>query len=189
MFLTLLEPVPKRSSRLLRYLIRLVRKDVRTILVLPKQALSMEDGLKLGKLLSKIPNDESAPMLCFAESFAQAVAFCKELKETRFGTSSRVLPIFIDVSRLSDSSPDKDLGERFEGLGEIWERNFPLTCFLEIGRSSSRLEEASVRTSLFRISSLVLEARDSGWRRLKEVSEEYPRGEWTGELLSNFLLE
>lgn len=187
MFFTLLDPDPKPHTRLLRYLFRLSAKNIRPVLILPKHSVSMEEGLKLGKLLSRIRKEETSPLLGFAESFVQAVAFCKEVSKGRLGVSGRVLPIFVNATRLSLPSGDSDLGEEILQLGENWERIFPLTCFLELGRSSSRLEEASGRTSLFRVSTLVLEAMDKGWKKLKEEKTSVLPEEWSEELISSLL--
>ncbi len=187
MFLTLLEPNRRHSSILLKYLLRLVRKGVHPVLVLPKTSVSMEDGFKLGKLLSKIPTNELPLVLSFAETFEQAVSFCKEIKSGKLGSLRKVLPIFIDVTQLTGARGEEDLGEMIGSLGRDWEMAFPLTCFLEIGRNSSRLAEASGRTSLFEISSIVLTAGPAGWRRLKEETDPNFSGEWTTELLSALL--
>ncbi|TGL63524.1 hypothetical protein [Leptospira sarikeiensis] len=188
MFLTLFQPTRNKSFALVKYLFRLVRKDVRPILILPKGSLGLEDGLSFGRMISRISNGHSSAVLGFAENFSQAIRFCKEVHSGVLGHSGRDLPIFVDVTRLSTGDSDRDLEEMIQDLGENWERFFPLTCFLEIGRDSSRLEEASGRTSLFQISSLVLERKGSHWRSLKkESTEDEDYGDWTYELISTLL--
>lgn len=188
MFLTLFQPTRNKSFALVKYLFRLVRKDVRPILILPKGSLGLEDGLSFGKMISRISNNHSSAVLGFAENFSQAVHFCKEIRSGTLGHAGREIPIFVDVTRLTLGSGSDDLEKAILGLGENWSRIFPLTCFLEIGRDSSRLEEASGRTSLFKISSLVMERKGKDWRSLKsEKREEDPYGDWTYELISDLL--
>ncbi|EIE02159.1 hypothetical protein [Leptospira licerasiae] len=188
MFVTLFQPTRNKSFALVKYLFRLVRKDVRPILILPKGSLGLEDGLSFGRMISKISNDHTSAVLGFAENFSQAVHFCKEIRSGSLGHAGRELPIFVDATRLTLGSESEDLEEAILGLGENWSRIFPLTCFIEIGRDSSRLEEASGRTSLFRISSLVMERKGKGWRSLKsEKKDEDPYGDWTYELISDLL--
>ncbi|TGK07610.1 hypothetical protein EHO59_05785 [Leptospira semungkisensis] len=189
MYLTLFHPSRSKSFALVKYLYRLVRKGIRPVLIVPKTSVSMEDGLALGRMISKISTEETQVLLTFAESFHQAVRFCTELGSGKLGSSGRELPIFIDITHLQDSREDRDLGEMIQGLGEKWTSFFPLTCFLEIGRDSTRLGEASGRTSLFQISSLVLERKGGIWKRLKEERAPSLSEDWTEDLIYVLLPE
>ncbi|EPG74030.1 hypothetical protein LEP1GSC058_2802 [Leptospira fainei serovar Hurstbridge str. BUT 6] len=190
MLLTLFSFDKRRPLFLFRWLTRLVERSVQPVLILPKGSLSVEDGLKLGKLLSDFSRPSVPILLGFAESLAQAEAFCKEVKKGKLGqTVPRVLPVILNATRLKTDAKGKDFSDQLEGLEKDWENSFPLTCFIEFGRDPSHLSEASGRTSLFELSSLVAEVGFGKLRLLKKAENFSSPIEWTSEVLSSLRLE
>ncbi|TGK12166.1 hypothetical protein EHO60_07830 [Leptospira fletcheri] len=190
MILTLFSQDRNRPLLLLRWLVRLVDREIQPVLVLPKGSLGLEEGLKLGKLLSKFSRPNVPILLGFAETLEQAEAFCKEAKKGKFGgTPSRSVPVLINATRFRSGQRGLDFSDQLEFSRKDWESSFPITCFLEFGRDSSLLSEASGRTTLFEASTFVAEVGPGKVRSLKQEGDVSSSDAWTSEVLSSLRLE
>ncbi|PJZ71484.1 hypothetical protein CH373_03065 [Leptospira perolatii] len=168
MLFTLISLSKDRPIRLLRWLFKITKRKIQPVIILPKGSLGMEEALKLGRVLREVSDLEHPIILGFAESLTQADAFCKQISDGKLGmTSPRILPVLVNATRMGLDGEGRDFSQQLEGLLEKWNNNFGLTCFLEFGRDSSRISEASSRTSLFTHSNFVFELGTQGLRRLK----------------------